>query len=246
MAHSTETRAGAPRAGSGQMFDAIAERYDLLNRIISLGVDQRWRRKTVAALQLRAGERALDLATGTADLALLIARSHPSATVVGSDPSVNMLGVGTTKVHEAGLSHRVHLEEGDAQKLSYADDSFDGCTMAFGIRNVPDRSLALSEMARVVRPDGRIAILELSEPKHGALGPLARFHVHTVVPTLGGWLSGSKEYRYLQKSIAEFPEPDAFAAIMEGAGIEVLRVEPMMFGVAHLYVGRPRQNGSAS
>ena len=229
-----------PRPGSGAMFDGIAERYDLLNRIISFGIDQRWRRQTVDALQLGEDARVLDLATGTADLALLIADRHPTASVIGSDPSGKMLEVGAHKISARGLDDRVTLDVGDAQALYYDDDEFDGCTMAFGIRNVPDRQRALAEMARVVRPTGRVAILELSEPRSGLLGPLARFHVHQVVPTLGAWLSGSEEYRYLQQSIAEFPTPGEFAALMQASGLDVLSVTPLTFGVAHLYVARPR------
>ncbi len=238
-----------PQPGSGAMFDGIAERYDLLNRIISLGIDQRWRRETVDALRLGDGAHVLDLATGTADLALLIADRHPTANVVGSDPSEKMLAVGRRKVGARGLESRITLDMGDAQGLCYDDDEFDGCTMAFGIRNVPDRLRALSEMARVVRPTGRVAILELSEPRSGLLGPLARFHVHRVVPTIGGWLSGSDEYRYLQRSIADFPSPGEFAALMQTAGLDVLSVTPLTFGVAHLYVARPRtrsERGEAS
>ncbi len=231
--------------GSGAMFDGIARRYDLLNRIISLGIDQRWRRKTVAALQLegQSSPRVLDLATGTADLALRIAVTHPASRVVGLDPSVGMLDVGRGKVRAEGLEDRVELVVGDAQALPFEDDAFDGVTMAFGIRNVPDRAKALAEMARVVRPGGRVAILELSEPRAGILGPLARFHVHHVVPFLGGLISGSKEYRYLQTSIAAFPAPQAFAEVMRGAGLDVLEVTPLTFGVCCLYVATPGRPG---
>src|SRR5688572_25248039 len=149
------------REGSGAMFDGIARRYDLLNRVISLGIDQNWRRQTVAALNLRPGARVLDLATGTADLAIMAARKEPGARVVGLDPSQGMLEVGREKVARAGLTERVELVAGDAQSLPFPDGSFDGICMAFGIRNVTDRDRALREMARVTRPAGRIAILEL-------------------------------------------------------------------------------------
>lgn len=221
------------------MFDGIAERYDLLNRIISLGIDQSWRRRTVDSLQLGANSHALDLATGTADLALLTARRVPECRITGVDPSRNMLDVGRKKVRAAGLEDRIDLQEGDAARLPFADDTFDGTTIAFGIRNVPDRDQGMREMARVTRPGGRIAILELSEPRGGIMGPLARFHVHTVVPWVGGLLSGSREYRYLQKSIAAFPPADQFAAQMEACGLRVLEVAPLTFGVAHLYVATP-------
>lgn len=224
-------------AGSGEMFDAIADRYDLLNRIISFGVDQRWRRRTVDALALGEGATVLDLATGTADLAMRIARRHPDARVIGVDPSRGMLERGQSKLTASGLAERVRLELGDAQALSLEDDSVDGVCIAFGIRNVPDRDLALSEMARVARPGARIAILELSEPRSGILGPLARFHVHRVVPTVGGWLSGAAEYRYLQRSIEAFPPAEEFARQMERAGIREVQTRSLTFGVCTLYVG---------
>ena len=227
------------RPGSGAMFDAIAHRYDLLNRILSGGVDRRWRRKTVDALLLPAGEpaRVLDVATGTGDLAVAIARRHPLATVVGVDPSEQMLAVGRTKLERAGLADRVTLAAGDAERLDHADDSFDGATIAFGIRNVPDRARGLAEMARVVRPGGRVCVLELSEPRRGLIAPLARFHVRVLVPRIGALLSGKREYRYLQSSIAAFPPPERFAAMMIDAGLRLERAIPLTFGVCHLYVG---------
>lgn len=229
------------RAGSGEMFDAIARRYDLLNRLISFGVDQRWRRRTVAALELGPGAKVLDLATGTGDLALMLARSPAQPSVVGVDPSRNMLAIGEEKVRRAGLEERVAMRFGDAQRLDFDDATFDGVTIAFGIRNVPDRPAALREMARVTRPGGRVAILELSEPRRGLFGALARLHVHHLVPWLGGLLSGSREYRYLQQSIAVFPPPPDFASLMRGAGLSVLAVEPLTFGACCLYVGEPVQ-----
>ena len=235
-----------PRAGSGAMFDAIAPRYDLLNRIISLGVDQRWRRRTVEALALENAAEVLDVATGTADLALRIARRHREARVIGLDPSTRMLSIAAEKAKAAGLDDRITLVEGDAERLPFADRRFDAVSIAFGIRNVPDRSRALSEMARVTRAGGRVAILELSEPRSGPIAPLARLHVHHVVPTLGAWLSGAHEYRYLQRSIAAFPAPEEFAAQMEAAGLAVLATTSLTFGTCTLNVATPRAAGSAS
>ena len=222
------------------MFDAIAPRYDLLNRLLSLGIDQRWRRRLVERLQLQPGDRVLDHATGTADLAIAIARSAPGVQVVGVDPSIEMLRVGRQKVAAAGLADRVSLESGEAEQLSnFEDRSVDAISMAFGIRNVQDRPRALRELARVTRPGRRIAILELSEPRGGLMGPLARLHVHQIVPWVGGLLSGAREYRYLQRSIAAFPPPEEFAQMMRDSGIVVESVEALTFGVCHLYVGTP-------
>lgn len=235
-----DTGVSEPRGGSGEMFDAIAPRYDLLNRLLSLGVDQRWRRLLVERLALKPGARVLDLATGTADLAIMIARSAPDASVVGVDPSTEMLRVGRVKVDALGLGERVTLQVGDAQQLGdFEDRSVDAVSMAFGIRNVPDRGRALRELARVTRPGRHIAILELSEPRGGLIGALARFHVHQMVPWLGALLSGAREYRYLQRSIAAFPAPEEFARLMKDSGIVVESIEALTFGVCHLYVGTP-------
>jgi demethylmenaquinone methyltransferase/2-methoxy-6-polyprenyl-1,4-benzoquinol methylase len=221
------------------MFDVIAERYDRLNRILSLGIDRRWRRRTVAALELDPGARVLDVATGTADLALEIARQVPASSIVGIDPSQGMLAIGRAKAAAAGVEGSVHLEVGDAQELPFETASFDGVAIAFGIRNVPDRLRGLREMARVTRPGGRVAILEISEPR--GLSPLAvgaRFYCRTLLPWIGGLLSGSRQYRYLQRSMAAFPPPAEFGALMEQAGLKVLRIQAMTFGASHLYVGQ--------
>lgn len=234
----------APRGGSGAMFDRIAARYDMLNRVLSLGVDKGWRRRTVRALGLPPDYRVLDLATGTADLAMLVARTHPHGSIVGLDPSEGMLAVGRDKIAANRMADRIELLAGDAEQLPFGDDAFDGVCMAFGIRNVPDRPKALREMARVTRGPGRVAILELSEPEGGLLGPLARFHIRTVVPRVGALLSGAREYRYLQQSIAAFPPPGQFAALMEECGLRVLSVETLTFGVCALYVAQPRKGAS--
>ena len=231
-----------PNLGSGAMFDRIAPRYDLVNRVLSLGLDQSWRRRTVEALVLGDRPRVLDLATGTGDLAIEIAKRSPGAQVVGIDPSANMLAIARTKVDKRGLADRVTLALGDAQELPFASCEIDAATMAFGIRNVPDRDKALRELARVVRPGGRIAVLELGEPRRGFWGAAARFHSHVLVPKIGGLLSGAREYAYLQKSVAAFPPAAEFAEQMKRAGLDVISVEPMTFGVCTLYVATPRED----
>jgi demethylmenaquinone methyltransferase/2-methoxy-6-polyprenyl-1,4-benzoquinol methylase len=231
--------APTPVDGSGAMFDPIAPRYDLLNRVISFGLDQGWRRRLVASLGINGPARVLDLATGTADVAITIAQTHREAEVVGVDPSTGMLEVGRRKVASFGLPGRVSLEVGDAQALTYADGSFDGITIAFGIRNVPDRAKALREMKRVTRAGGHIGILELTEPTQGVLAALARIHVHYGVPAIGALLSGPKQYSYLRRSIAAFPSAPAFAEMMREAGLKVVAVEKLGFGAAHLFVGTP-------
>lgn len=225
-----------PAGGTGAMFDRIARRYDLLNRINSFGLDRSWRRKSVEALGLSPGSRVLDLATGTADVAIEVLRQEPRATVIGLDTSPRMLDVGRHKVEAAGLSERIELRTGDACELPLEDASVDGVVIAFGIRNVPDRARALREMARVTRPQGRLVVLELNEPRSGFLAPLARFHIHRVVPRLGAWLSGSREYRYLEESIAAFPPPQEFIDMVRGAGCLVIAVRPLAFGACYLFI----------
>ncbi len=220
------------------MFDGIAPRYDLLNRLSSLGLDRGWRRKLVDSLAVDGPGRVLDLATGTADVALAIARRHPQVSVVGADPSAGMLAVGREKVATAGLGDRIELVEADALALPFADDHFDAACIAFGIRNVPDRPAGLAEMGRVVRPGGVVSVLELTEPRGTPLAPLARLHVHAVVPALGALLSGADAYRYLRRSIAAFPPPPEFARIMEDSGLRDVRFDRLGPGAAALWVGR--------
>lgn len=225
------------------MFDAIAGRYDLLNRILSLGMDQRWRKAASRALDLAPNRpaRVLDVATGTGDLALEIARQFPLATVTGLDPSERMLAIARQKAvnrnQNQTLSTRLVLLAGDAQRLEFPDGYFDGATIAFGIRNVPDRLRGLREMRRVVRPGGKVVVLELAQPRRGwlALGP--RFYIRVVVPLIGALLSGRREYRYLQRSIHAFPPANEFADLMQTAGLSEVRYRSMTFGAVTLFVG---------
>lgn len=226
-----------PTGGSGAMFDRIAERYDLMNRLISFGLDKSWRKKLLAALNLNPGEALLDVATGTADVAIDACKAIEGLTSVGLDPSVGMLGVGQRKVQEGGFESRIELVEGDALDMPFEDNRFHASCVSFGIRNFPDRLQGLREMTRTVRPGSRVVVLELSEPRKGFLAPFARMHIHHIVPALGSALSGDREYAYLAKSIRAFPTPEEFAALMTEAGLVDVHFTPMTFGVAHLYVG---------
>jgi demethylmenaquinone methyltransferase/2-methoxy-6-polyprenyl-1,4-benzoquinol methylase len=153
-----------------------------------------------------------------------------------------MLALAATKLAKHRVADRVTLVEGDAQRLPFANCELDAAAIAFGIRNVPDRDLALRELRRVVRPGGRIAILELGEPRRGVLGAVARVHCHHVVPRVGALLGGKREYRYLQSSVEAFPPAERFADQMRAAGLDVIAVEPMTFGVCTLYVATPRED----
>lgn len=245
MSHQQSPSQDLVRAGSGAMFDNLAARYDLLNRLMSLGVDKRWRRRTVRSLELAPGQRVLDLATGTGDLAIDIATRHPGVSVVGVDPSAKMLEVGRAKIERKSLSDRISMHEGIGEDLQFEDKSFDAVTIAFGIRNCTDRAQALREMKRVTRPGGRIGILELGEPRGGLMAPLARFHIHQVIPRLGSWLSGKKEYRYLQESIEAFPPAEEFAGLIAECGLDMIELVPFSFGSCHLYLAQvPEEVGS--
>ena len=220
------------RGGSGQMFDAIAGRYDLVNRVISLGLDQRWRRTAVERLELQPGHRVLDVATGTGDVAARVLEACPTAIVTGVDPSRGMLDVARVKPACKG----VRFEEGDAMALPFGDATFDRAIIAFGIRNVADRPRGLAEIHRVLAPRGRLVVLELTEPAGGPLAPIARTFVHRVVPRVGALLSGADEYRYLERSIAAFPPAEAFADMVTEAGFATCRIEPVIAGVACVFV----------
>lgn len=222
--------------GSGAMFDRIAARYDLLNRLISMGADRAWRRRLVASLGSVDDGVVLDVATGTADVAIAVARTYPRCKVVGLDPSEGMLQVGRRKVAARGLGGRIELLRGDAQHLPLQDGRVAASCIAFGIRNVPDRGQSLREMARVTRRHGRVAVLELGRPDYGILAPIACLHVRHVVPQLGAWLSGDEEYRYLQRSVDAFPPAHQFAELMQRSGLRMERTEPLTWGAAKLFV----------
>lgn len=241
---STETNSHKPagaeqtvKGGTGDMFDAIASRYDMLNRIMSMGQDQYWRTRAVKSLGLSSGDTVLDVATGTGDLAIMIAQKNPGVRVEGIDPSRNMVTIGNGKVAQKSLERRVELKIGDGQALPFEDNSFDGAVVAFGIRNFPDRLEGLKEMTRVTRPGRKVVVLELSEPRGKVLGTAARAYIHHIVPRIGSALSGKKEYRYLQESIEAFPAPDDFVALMREAGLSSARAYSLSFGAVTLFVG---------
>jgi len=218
-----------------RMFSEIAPRYDLLNRLLSLGADLRWRRRAVALALEKGPRRILDLATGTGDLALLLKASAPEAEVVGADFAPPMLEIARKKASARGLS--VAFQEADALALPFPDGSFDAVTIAFGFRNFADYRKALAELRRVLAPGGRLVILEFPPPPKGAFGLVYRVYFQRVLPFLGGLISGSfGAYRYLPESVEAFPPPEALKALMEEAGFSV-RYELLTFGVAAVHVG---------
>jgi demethylmenaquinone methyltransferase/2-methoxy-6-polyprenyl-1,4-benzoquinol methylase len=222
-------------AENRRMFADIVERYDLLNRLLSLGLDRRWRRLAVASVQPAAGGCYLDIGCGTGDMALELKRQAPAATVRGIDPVTGMLAVGRTKVAQAGLTTAIGFEVADACHLPYPEQSFDGITCAFCIRNVEDRAAVLAEMLRVLRPGARIAILELSEPRGLLMGLLNRAYSSLWVPLLGALLSRGQAYRYLIESIRSFPPAQTLLGEIAGAGFVQPSARPLTGGVVTLF-----------
>ena len=224
---------GSKREEVERMFDAISPRYDLLNRLFSLGIDQRWRRKVVRMLAEEPVAHLLDVATGTADLALLGA-GHATR-VTGVDVSDGMLTQGRAKVERAGQADRVTLIRAASEALPFPDGKFDAATVAFGVRNFADLTAGMREMHRVLRPGGRLFVLEFSRPR-GPLAPFFRFYFHHVMPTLGRWISGdSVAYSYLPRSVDAFPEGSAFVALLAAVGFTEVHALPLTGGVATLY-----------
>lgn len=226
----------APEKISG-MFDAIAGRYDLLNTVLSAGLDRYWRRRAIASLKLTGRERLLDVCTGTADVAIGAAkRANGAARVVGVDFSGAMLTHGLDKVKTAGLAGRVQLIRGDAMGLPVATASVDAVTIAFGIRNVLKADAACQELFRALRPGGRLAILEFGLPVVPAVRPLYLWYFRQVLPRIGKAVSRhDAAYTYLPASVGSFQFGDDFARILTNAGFSQVRARPLAFGIVYLY-----------
>jgi demethylmenaquinone methyltransferase/2-methoxy-6-polyprenyl-1,4-benzoquinol methylase len=225
------------------MFDAIADRYDVLNHLLSAGIDRRWRRRAIQSLALTGRERVIDVCTGTADLAIEARRSTPSAArVIGVDFAHAMLRVAHEKIARLGLAESVAIVRGDATRIPVASQSADAVTVAFGIRNVDDREAACAEMFRVLNAGGRIAILEFGTPATPGLRQLYLWYFHHVLPRIGALFSRhSAAYGYLPASVGAFASPSAFADTLRAAGFDDVRAVPLTFGIVFLYTARRRR-----
>jgi demethylmenaquinone methyltransferase / 2-methoxy-6-polyprenyl-1,4-benzoquinol methylase len=220
-----------------QMFSTIASKYDLTNDVLSLGVHRLWRRMAVKESQVKPGDSVLDCATGTGDLALAFKRAvGPSGTVLGTDFNADMLKTAPLKAQKADLD--VSFEVADAMKLPYENKRFHVASISFGIRNVDDPSVALKELARVVKPGGRVIVLEFGQPE-GAFGMAYRTYAKHVMPAIGGVLSGNKKaYEYLPQTAAAFPCGENFLKLMNDTkSFESSKNVPLLNGLAHIYVG---------
>ena len=225
------------------MFDAIAPRYDLLNHLLSGGLDVRWRTRAIRALALEGGESVLDLCTGTADLAIAAATSaRPAGRVVGVDFAGEMLRLGREKLAQRGLSDRVQLVQGDATRIPLASGSVDAATVAFGIRNVKEPERAFADVFRVLRPGGRFAILEFGVPRLPGVRQAYLAYFRHILPGIGGLVSGhASAYAYLPASVGSFPEPERVVASLDATGFSQVRADSLTCGVVYLYsASKPR------
>jgi len=221
-----------------EMFDAVAPRYDLLNRVLSLGIDRYWRTRAVRLLADEQPARVLDVATGTADLAIKAERMLHPREVVGIDLSNEMLQVGREKLDRLGLSPRISLVQGDAEDLPFPDDAFDAALVAFGVRNFENLEAGLRGIRRVLRPGAALVVLEFSRPRTFPIKQLYAWYSRHVLPRIGGALSPEQSaYEYLPHSVAEFPDGPDFLDRMKNSGFTDLRWDPLTFGIASLYRG---------
>ncbi len=218
------------------MFDGIAPSYDMLNHILSFGVDRGWRAKAIGLLADKNPKELLDVATGTADMALKVyAALH--CKVVGCDISAKMVEVGRRKVAEAGLGEFIDLRVADSEALPFSSNRFDAVTVAFGVRNFDNLEKGLAQMARVVKPGGRVVVLEFSTPPNPVFRALYNFYFKHILPLIGGAVSKDRAaYEYLCRSAMAFPSGEAFEAKLEAAGLKPVKTLPLTFGIATAYM----------
>lgn len=222
-----------------KMFDDISPRYDFLNHLLSFGIDRRWRRKTSRWVAQHHPAAILDVATGTADLAIRMAHDNPQATVTGVDLSEKMLEIGKQKIDKKQLGQCITLQTGDATQMPFSDDSFDAVTSAFGVRNFEHLEQGLREMFRVTKDQGTIAILEFSHPDKRFFRVPYRWYSKHLLPFIGRTVSRHPNaYHYLPSSVEAFPDGQAFATLLEKTGLKAVEMKRLSGGIATLYCGQ--------
>lgn len=235
------------QASVTEMFDGIAESYDRLNHLLSFGIDRLWRRKTSKLISLQHPTTILDVATGTADLALRLAHDNKEAFIIGVDLSEKMLTIGNQKVKNANLAHRIRLETADATALPFGDNSFDAVTVAFGVRNFSDREAGLREMVRACRNGGMVAVLEFSHPHNALVKAVYGWYSRRWIPRVGKNVSKHPSaYSYLPSSVKAFPTTEAFVNMLAKAGLCDIHTEAFSGGIATLYYGYASKTEGAS
>ncbi|MEO7265303.1 MAG: bifunctional demethylmenaquinone methyltransferase/2-methoxy-6-polyprenyl-1,4-benzoquinol methylase UbiE, partial [Ferruginibacter sp.] len=218
------------------MFDDIAGRYDFLNRFLSAGIDLRWRKKALAYLKNLQPKKILDVATGTADVAIMAVDILQPEKITGIDISDGMLDVGRNKIIKLNLQHRIELLNGDSETINFESNSFDAVTVAFGVRNFQNLEKGLSEIFRVLRPGGRLVILEFSKPTVPVISSFYNFYMKTVTPFLGKLFSKNRcAYQYLDESIKAFPEGKNFLQILDKLGYIHTQYKPLSLGICSIY-----------
>lgn len=218
------------------MFDRISPKYDELNHLLSLNIDKVWRRKTAKAVAKSQPKTILDLATGTADLAIALAKCNPQAHIIGMDISEKMLEIGKEKVSKKGLANQIELRLGDAATLPFESNTFDAITVAFGVRNFENLEHGLSEIQRVLKPNGRAVILEFSMPERFPIKQLYALYFKHLLPAIGKAVSkDGNAYSYLPLSVEQFPKPKVFLRMLAEKGLENGMAKPLSFGIATLY-----------
>jgi demethylmenaquinone methyltransferase/2-methoxy-6-polyprenyl-1,4-benzoquinol methylase len=229
---------------SFKIFDRIAHSYDLLNRILSMGIDIYWRNKLLKELPNQKGLKILDMATGTADVALTLSRSPLVDQIEGIDPSINMVAIGKQKVLKRNLQHKITLEVGNGEDIPRENDTYDVTTVSFGIRNYGDPQKGLREKLRVLKKGGRSLVLEFSIPDVLGLKQLYLFYFRNILPFIGNLISRHDDaYTYLNKTAEDFPSGEAFMKWMRQAGFTNVRAKKLTFGVATIYIGE-KPNGN--
>lgn len=217
------------------MFNNIAGKYDFLNHFLSLGIDKGWRKKAIATIAPIQPKLILDVATGTGDLAIEAAKLNPEH-ITGIDIAAQMLDVGRQKLKEKGLDKMISMQVGDSEALPFADNNFDAITCAYGVRNFEHLEKGLAEMSRVLRPGGRLAILEFSHPKKFPVKQAYHFYFKYILPTLGKMVSKhSTAYSYLPESVMAFPEGERFCEILTKCGFKDAKAKPLTLGITTLY-----------
>ena len=220
-----------------QMFDDIAPTYDRLNHILSMSIDKLWRRRVVRIVRNLKAVKIVDMATGTGDLAIAMAKKIAGSTICGIDLSPEMLEVARQKVARQGLNQRISLMEGNAEKLEVESSSVDAITIAFGIRNFENKEKCLVELHRVLNSGGHLVILEFSNPTNRLIGWLYRIYSHKILPFVGGLISRNRSaYEYLPNSVDSFPNPDAFMEMIRAAGFTNISRRSQSFGIAQIYI----------
>jgi demethylmenaquinone methyltransferase/2-methoxy-6-polyprenyl-1,4-benzoquinol methylase len=220
------------------MFDDIANRYDFLNRFLSVGIDVSWRKKALQHFKSNPPKLLLDVATGTADVAIMATKMHQISKTIGIDISDGMLKIGREKVEKNGMQHQIELINGDSESIQFEDNHFDAATVSFGVRNFQNLEKGLLEIKRVLKPGGKLVVLEFSKPTTPFVGFFYNFYMKIVAPNMGKLFSkNGAAYKYLDESIKKFPEGKQFIQVMNELGYTKTEFKKLSFGICCIYVG---------